>query len=176
MEGAKGLGACSSYATSKWALCCIAMAVVFNRTHIFAATRRRLRLRWQVRLAFRVAPLLLLLIQARALLRSIQCQTSPDFSEMRWGNASKSSDLMFSQSNDFLHGLSSTLLFGAADIESCQAVRMVPWDTEEQPELRGSLSRLWPLFGTFCPQPVCRGGFLYRPRPAGFGRNGNDPL
>ena len=51
LEGAKGLGSVFSYATSKWALCCIAMAVVFNRTHIFAATRRRPRLRWQVRLA-----------------------------------------------------------------------------------------------------------------------------
>ena len=150
LEGAKGLGSVFSYATSKWALCCIAMAVVFNRTHIFAATRRRPRLRWQVRLALRIVPLVLLLIQARALLQSIQCQTSPDFAELRWANASKSSDLMFSQTNAFLHGLSSTLLFGASDKDSCQSVRMVPWDTEEQPELRGSLSRLWPLFGTFC--------------------------
>ncbi|KAL2175570.1 uncharacterized protein P884DRAFT_261908 [Thermothelomyces heterothallicus CBS 202.75] len=150
MEGARGLGGVFSYATSKWALCCIAMAVIFNRTHIFAATRRRLRLRWHVRLLLRAAPVILLLLQARWLLQSIQCQTSADFSELRWGNASKSSDLMFAQPNPFLNRLSSSLLFGASDEESCRAIKMVPWDDRAQPELVGSLSRLWPLFGTYC--------------------------
>ena len=150
MEGAKGLGSVFSYATSKWALSCIAMAVVFNRTHIFAATRRRLRLSWPVRFILRLPVILFLLFQARGLLQSIQCQTSPDFSELRWGNASKSSDLMFSQSNAFLHGLSSSLLFGASDKSSCESVGMIPRDDSDQPDLRGSLSRLWPLFNTFC--------------------------
>ena len=150
MEGAKGLGSVFSYATSKWALCCIAMAVVLNRTHIFAATRRRLRLNWPIRLLIRITPIILLYIQARSILQSIQCQTSPDFAELRWGNASKSSDLMFSQQNTLLHGLSSSLLFGATDEESCLAVRMVPASDDESPDLKGSLSLLWPLFGTFC--------------------------
>lgn len=151
MEGARGLGSVFSYATSKWALACIVMAVVFNRTHIFAATRRRLTLRWTVRLALRLPVVLLLAWQVERVLESIQCQTSPEFADLRWGNASKSSDLMFSEKNNFLHGLSSTLLFGATDKQSCQAVRMVPWDNgNEQPELVGSLSRLWPLFMTFC--------------------------
>ncbi|KAL2256048.1 hypothetical protein VTK26DRAFT_2270 [Humicola hyalothermophila] len=150
LEGTRGLGSLFGYATSRWALCCIAMAVIFNRTHIFAATRRRLRLRWPVRLLLRFGPIVLLLLQARRLLQSIQCQTSPDFADLRWGNASKSSDLMFSQENSFLHGLSSSLLLGATDEESCRSVKMVPWGSREQPELVGSLSRLWPLFGTFC--------------------------
>ncbi|ROW09809.1 hypothetical protein VMCG_02312 [Cytospora schulzeri] len=150
MEGAKGLGSVFSYATSKWALCCIAMAVVLNRTHIFAATRRRLRLNWPIRLLIRLAPIILFYIQARSILQSIQCQTSPDFAELRWGNASKSSDLMFSQQNRLLHGLSSSLLFGATDEESCLAVQMIPAGVDESSELRGSLSLLWPLFGTFC--------------------------
>ncbi|KAK4215675.1 hypothetical protein QBC37DRAFT_418712 [Rhypophila decipiens] len=150
MEGARGLGSVFSYATSKWALCCIGMAVVINRTHIFAATRRRLRLQWPMRLALRIIPIILLVIQARTLLQSIQCQTSPDFAQLRWGNATKSSDLMFSQSNPFLHGLSSSLLFGASDEDSCRSIHMVPWDGQEQAELSGSMSRLWPLFGTFC--------------------------
>ncbi|KAK1766776.1 putative ubiquitin-protein ligase [Phialemonium atrogriseum] len=151
LEGVRGLGNVFSYATSKWALCCVAMAVVLNRTLIFAATRRRLRLRWPVRLLLRLLPIILFVLQGRTLLQSIQCQTSPDFAEMRWGNASKSSELMFSQANTFLHGLSSTLLFGATDEESCISVSMVPPDIQEpKPELRGSLSRLWPLFGTFC--------------------------
>lgn len=150
MEGAKGLGSVFSYATSKWALCCIAMAVILNRTTIFAATRRRLRLRWPVRLLFRITPVVLFYIQGRSLLQSIQCQTSPDFAELRWGNASKSSDLMFSQQNTLLHGMSSSLLFGATDEESCSAVNMIPTSQTPSTELRGSLSLLWPLFGTFC--------------------------
>ncbi|KAH6635225.1 hypothetical protein B0J18DRAFT_360910 [Chaetomium sp. MPI-SDFR-AT-0129] len=150
MEGAKGLGGVFSYATSKWALCCIAMAIIFNRTHVFAATRRRLRLRWHVRLLLRVLPVALFMLQARWLLQSIQCQTSNDFSELRWANSSKSSDLMFSYPNPVFNRISSTLLFGASDEQSCRSVKMVPWDDRDQLELTGSLSRLWPLFGTYC--------------------------
>ncbi|KAL2135888.1 hypothetical protein VTI74DRAFT_6487 [Chaetomium olivicolor] len=150
MEGARGLGSVFSYATSKWALSCIAMAVIINRTHIFAATRRRPRLRWPARLLLRIVPILLLLFQARRILQSIQCQTGPDFSELRWANSSKSSDLMFAQPNPAFHWLSSSLLLGAADEASCRCARMIPRDTPEQPELVGSLSRLWPLFETFC--------------------------
>lgn len=148
-DGARGFGSVFSYATSKWALACVIMAVILNRTLIFAATRRRLRLAWPVRLALRIVPILLLVAQGRQLLRSIQCQTSPDFAELRWGNASKSSELMFSHHDSFLHGLSSTLLLGATDEESCIAVQMTPAPGEESAtNLRGSLSRLWPLFGT----------------------------
>lgn len=151
MEGASGLGSVFSYATSKWALSCFAMAIILNRTLIFAAPRRRFRLPWHARLALRMIPIVLLSMQARSLLQSIQCQTSPEFAELRWGNASKSSELMFTQTDDFLHGLSSTLLFGATDEQSCVSVRMVPRENEETvANLRGSLSRLWPLFGTFC--------------------------
>ncbi|OIW32444.1 putative amino acid sensor-independent protein [Coniochaeta ligniaria NRRL 30616] len=151
MEGARGLGSVFSYATSKWALCCFAMAIILNRTLIFAAPRRRFRLHWHARLALRSIPILLLVIQARSLLESIQCQTSPEFAELRWGNSSKSSELMFTQTDSFLHGLSSTLLFGASDEQSCMSVHMVPREDEETAaNLRGSLSRLWPLFGTFC--------------------------
>ncbi|KAF4970863.1 hypothetical protein FZEAL_9956 [Fusarium zealandicum] len=151
VDGARGLGSVFGYATSKWALCCIAMAVILNRTHIFAATRRRLRLRWPTRLLLRFIPVVLLVIQARQLLQSIQCQTSPDFAELRWGNASKSSDLMFSQRNAFLNTLSSSLLLSATDEQSCLAVRMIPPDeTGSARDLYGSLSLLWPLFGTFC--------------------------
>ncbi|KAL8285967.1 hypothetical protein RB600_010098 [Gaeumannomyces tritici] len=156
-ESARSFGSVFSYATSKWALCCMAMAVVLNRTHIFAATRRRLRLRWPVRLALRIVPIILFTFQAQSLVQSIQCQTSPDFAELRWGNASKSSDLMFSHANSFLHGLSSALLLGDSDVDSCLAVHMIPplpsaseGAEQAQPDLRGSLSLLWPLFGSFC--------------------------
>lgn len=153
MEGAKGLGSVFSYATSKWALCCVGMAVLLNRTHIFAATRRRLTLRWPIRLLLRGAPVILFAIQARRLLQSMQCQTSPDFALLRWGDANRSSDFMFTQAGGALHTLSSALLLGADDAASCRAVHMippVPGDTAGDADIRGSLSRLWPLFETFC--------------------------
>ncbi|KAL7629175.1 hypothetical protein AAE478_000695 [Parahypoxylon ruwenzoriense] len=150
-EGAKGIGSVFSYATSKWALCCVAMAIILNRTHIFAASRRRLRLAWPVRLFLRFLPIILFAYQARQLLQSIQCQTSPDFAELRWGNASKTSDLMFAQPSAYLHSLSSVLLLGATDYDSCRAVNMIPPSNHDYSnELRGSLSHLWPLFGTLC--------------------------
>lgn len=151
LEGAKGLGSVFSYATSKWALCCVAMAIILNRTHIFAASRRRLRLAWHIRFLLRILPIVCFLYQAREVLQSMQCQTSPDFAEMRWGNASKSSDLLFTEPGGYLHTISSTLLLGASDYDSCRAVNMVPDEHQvSASELRGSLSLLWPLFGTFC--------------------------
>ncbi|KAK5634106.1 hypothetical protein RRF57_009820 [Xylaria bambusicola] len=152
MEGsAKGLGSVFSYATSKWALCCIAMAIILNRTHIFAASRRRLRLTWPLRLALRFAPILLFAYQSRRLLQAIQCQTSPDFAEMRWGTSAKTSELMFAEPSRYLHGLSSMLLFGSSDYDSCRAISMIPpSDQDFSHELRGSLSQLWPLFQTLC--------------------------
>ncbi|KAI0176447.1 hypothetical protein GGR52DRAFT_362420 [Hypoxylon sp. FL1284] len=150
-DGTKGLGSVFSYATSKWALCCIAMAIILNRTHIFAASRRRLQLSWPVRLFLRFLPIILFAYQARQLLQSIQCQTSSDFAEMRWGNSSKTSDLMFAQPSTYLHGLSTILLFGATDHDSCRAVNMIPpADRDFSNDLQGSLSLLWPLFGTLC--------------------------
>ncbi|KAI0409498.1 hypothetical protein F4802DRAFT_146397 [Xylaria palmicola] len=150
-SSAKGLGSVFSYATSKWALWCIAMAIILNRTHIFAASRRRLHLTWPVRLFLRFAPILLFAFQARRLLQAMQCQTSPDFAEMRWGSASKTSELMFAEPSGYLHQLSSMLLFGATDYDSCRAINMVPADNQDfSEELRGSLSQLWPLFQTLC--------------------------
>ncbi|KFA60043.1 hypothetical protein S40285_08949 [Stachybotrys chlorohalonatus IBT 40285] len=150
-DGTRGFGSVFSYATSKWAISCIIMAIVLNRTHIFAATRRRSRFRWQARFILRFIPVVLLFLQARSLLQSIQCQTSQDFSQLRWGNSSRTSDLMFSHVNSFLNSISSTILLGSTDQESCLAVSMIPSKNETPvPGLRGSLSLLWPLFGTFC--------------------------
>lgn len=150
IESARGFGSVFSYATSKWALACIAMAVILNRTYIYAATRRRLRLRWTVRLLLRSLPIVLIAMQSVRLLQSLQCQTSPDFSMLRWGDSRKSSDLMFLHQNKFFNTLASTLL-GSTDEQSCRAVHMIPSsDGESTQALRGSLSRLWPLFTSFC--------------------------
>lgn len=151
LDSARGLGSVLSYATSRWALSCIVMAIVINRTHIFAATRRRLRLRWKLRLLLRILPIVMLALEARRLLQSIQCQTSANFSMLRWNNATKSSDLMFASYNPAFNTMTSALLLGASDEASCVSVGMVPDPTStEVSKLRGSLSALWPLFGSFC--------------------------
>jgi len=159
LEGARSLGSVFGYATSKWALSCLIMAVILNRTHIFASTRRNLTLPWKVRFLVRIAPIFLLLVQARWLLQSIQCQTSPDFPILRWGNASKSSDVMFIQNGGLLHTISSSLLLYPTDADSCLAANMIPRNRDQQVgtsstldkaplDLTGSLSLLWPLFKT----------------------------
>lgn len=162
LESARSFGNVFSYMTSRWAVLCVIMAVVLNRTSIYASVRRNLVLPWKVRFAIRMIPIVLLAFQARYLLQSIQCQTSPDFSMLRWGNASKHSDLMFTQDGGMLHTLSSALLFGASDEQSCLAVKMIPpvYDEEvalsdtskekRRREMSGSLSLLYPLFQTFC--------------------------
>ncbi|TAQ85437.1 hypothetical protein B7494_g6229 [Chlorociboria aeruginascens] len=165
LESARSFGSVVSYTTSKWALSCIVVAIVLNRCHIYASTRRNLTLPWKIRLILRITPIILLLTQARWLLLSIQCQTSPDFNVLRWGNASKTDELMFTHNGGFLHMISSTLLFGKSDADSCMAVNMVPRgelnkgsDDQEnlaishtlRADLTGSLSTVWPLFKTFC--------------------------
>lgn len=152
VESARSFGNLFQYSTSRWALACIIMAIVLNRTNVYASTRRNLTLGWKLRLSLRAVPIILFALQARTLLQSIQCQTSPDFGLLRWGNASKSSDLMFNQNGGFLHTISSTLLFDSSDGASCRAVNMVPASDEKDHsnELAGSLSRLWPLFETLC--------------------------
>ncbi|UNI20377.1 hypothetical protein JDV02_006471 [Purpureocillium takamizusanense] len=151
LDGARGLGSVFSYATSKWAISCIAMAIVLNRTHIYAATRRRLRLRWHVRFLARILPIALLATQVYRLVQSVQCQTSAEFGRLRWGDSARSSELMFAHPNRFLNSLASAVLLGATDERSCVAVGMtLGQDLDDNRLLRGSLSRLWPLFGTFC--------------------------
>ncbi|EFZ01479.2 RING finger domain protein [Metarhizium robertsii] len=151
LDGARGLGSVFGYVTSKWAVSTIAMAIILNRTHIFAATRRRLRLYWRTRLLLRVLPIILLASQSLHLLRSIQCQTSPIFNQLRWGDTNKTSDLAFAHPSAFLNKLSSSLLLGVGDRESCEAAGMVPkGDDSDAQNLRGSLNLLWPLFGVLC--------------------------
>ncbi|OAQ62257.1 ubiquitin-protein ligase (Asi3) [Pochonia chlamydosporia 170] len=151
LDSARGLGSVFGYATSKWAVSTIAMAIILNRTHIFAATRRRLRFQWHTRLLVRSLPIILLAFQSLHLLHSIQCQTSPNFNQLRWGLANKTSDLVFAHPSAFLNTLSSSLLFGMSDRESCEATNMIPkLNSSNIQNLRGSLSLLWPLFGVLC--------------------------
>lgn len=155
LEGARSLGSIFSYATSRWALGCIAVALVLNRTTIYASTRRNLTLPWKLRFSLRIVPILLLAWQCKQMLQSIHCQTSPDFGLMRWGNASKHAELLQTQNGGPMHTISSMLLFGQADLDACLAVNMVPKDLGKPADrasaahLTGSLSTLWPMFQTF---------------------------
>ena len=155
LEGARSLGNVFSYATSRWALGCLVVALVLNRTSIYASTRRALTLPWQVRLSLRIAPILLLAWQCRQMMQSIHCQTSPDFGLLRWGNATKHMDLLHTTNGGPLHAISSVVLFGQSDEDACLAVKMIPQSDSETStrtpgqELAGSLSILWPLFQTF---------------------------
>ncbi|TWU78924.1 hypothetical protein ED733_007940 [Metarhizium rileyi] len=151
LDSARGIGSVFSYATSKWAVSTIAMAIILNRTHIFAATRRRLRLHWRTRLLLRILPIILLASQSLHLLRSIQCQTSPEFDQFRWGGAGKTSDLAFAHPSAFLNWMSSTLLLGVKDRTSCEAIGMVSKGNSSSAQSpHGSLKLLWSLFGVFC--------------------------
>lgn len=157
LESARSFGNVFSYMTSRWAILCVVMAIVLNRTNIYASTRRNLVLPWKVRAGLRMIPIVLLAVQARWLLQSIQCQTSRDFSTLRWGNASRHSELMYTQDGGVLHTLSQVLLLGASDEGSCLAVKMIPTEADvedvvkgKEMGLSGSLSLLFPLFETFC--------------------------
>ncbi|RKF59291.1 putative ubiquitin-protein ligase [Erysiphe neolycopersici] len=161
MEGARTVGNIINYATSKWALGCIITALILNRTNVYARTRWNLQLSWKVRFLLRITPIILLTIQCREILQSLHCQTSPEYSSLRWGNTPIQSDLKFNHSGKFFYKMSSIFLLGASEKKSCQNMNMIPSEnnteiTKLDPEIesipvdiKGSLSILWPIFKTF---------------------------
>jgi len=56
------------YMTSKWALGCFTVAIVLNRTQLYASARCHLELKWSVWLALRIIPIILFLGHALTLL------------------------------------------------------------------------------------------------------------
>ncbi|KAL8731794.1 MAG: hypothetical protein Q9181_004184, partial [Wetmoreana brouardii] len=142
----RNFGGIFTYMTSKWALACFILAIVLNRTKIYTSGRRNLRLTFALRFALRIGPILMFLSHIQSLLEAIRCQTSPDYSRLKYGDPSKHFDLDFARDGGLLYRLSSTLLFWQGDKESCEAVEMV----RPMSGFRGSLSLLWPLFKTLC--------------------------
>jgi Zinc finger, C3HC4 type (RING finger) len=116
---------------------------VLNRVTVYASTRQRIFLTWDKRLALRIVPILLLIVQIRSLLQAIQCQTSPDFSLYRYGDENKYNPLDWPSESSFLHTLSSTLAF-SSDSASCDAIGMSR--TGSVRPRYGSFSLLWPTF------------------------------
>ena len=149
MQQLRTFGGIFSYLTSKWALGCFAAAVLLNRTTIYAASRRNLRLGWRLRLALRIAPLLVLLSLCGALLRTLRCQTSPDYSLMKTGMAGSAEILDFAEDGGFLYWLSSLALFWESEQASCRAVRMIPMTEDSGEALRGSMGLMWTAFVAF---------------------------
>ncbi|KAI9730338.1 MAG: hypothetical protein M1834_005848 [Cirrosporium novae-zelandiae] len=145
-ENLKTIGGALSYMTSKWALACFTVVLILNRVSIYACSRRQIRLNWFMRLALRLVPILLFLRHTVILLQVLRCQTSPDYHEIRsLGRVSTTQDWVdFGGEGGFLYWLSSTLLYWKNDAQCCSATGMVQSGTH--PTLKGSLSRLWPLF------------------------------
>jgi endonuclease/exonuclease/phosphatase (EEP) superfamily protein YafD len=130
-------------------------AIVLNRTQIYASSRRRLALRWHIRLLLRIIPIFLFTYQIISFLQAMRCQTSPNYALYKYDNSTKQLEMDFATNGGMLYSLSSSFLPWQDDGESCKAARMVPFDFEATKAVRlaswrGSLSLLWPMFQTFC--------------------------
>ena len=145
----RNFGGVFTYMTSKWAFLCFTLAIVLNRTEIYASSRRHLNLTYPVRLALRIVPIVMFIFHARSLLQAMRCQSSPDFSYLKYGRADKRIGLDFAGDGGLLYYLSSKLLFWESDQGSCLAVDMIR-SSPEASQPRGSLSLLWPLFQSLC--------------------------
>ena len=133
------------YLTSRWAFTCFAMALILNRVSVYGASRQRIILNWNKRLALRIIPIVLFVPQIYHLLCGMRCQTSPGYSLYRHGDNDKYSPLDWSTEGGTLYTFSSTILYGSTDEQACAAVGM----SRPSPEVRapfGSFSLLWPSF------------------------------
>jgi Zinc finger, C3HC4 type (RING finger) len=133
------------YLTSRWAFTCFAMALILNRINVYGASRQRIYLAWNKRLALRIIPIMLFVPQIYHLLCGIRCQTSPNYSLYRHGDNDKYSALDWSSDGGALYTMSSTILYGRTDEQACAAVGM----SRPSPDVRapyGSFSLLWPSF------------------------------
>lgn len=146
----KNFGGIFSYLTSRWALATFAAAIILNRTQFYASSREPLRMRFFVRLAIYAIPIMTFVIQAMYVLQAMKCQTSPDYSSMRYGDPLKRLSIDFAGEGGFLYNLSSTLLFWQDDATSCAAGQMSYASVNDKSELRGSMSLLFQFFLTLC--------------------------
>jgi hypothetical protein len=133
------------YLTSRWAFTCFAMALILNRINVYGASRQRIFLTWNKRLALRIIPIMLFIPQIGRLLSGIRCQTSPDYALYRHGDIDRYSALDWSTDGGSLYTFSSTLTPWQTDEQACAAVGM----SRPSPDVRapyGSFSLLWPSF------------------------------
>lgn len=84
-----------------------------------------------------------------SLLRAIRCQTSPDYSILRYGKPGKRLLFDHAGGGGFLYSLCTTLLPWESDQQSCSAVNMgTPINASDIPY--GSFALLWPVFLRLC--------------------------
>ncbi|KAL0638278.1 hypothetical protein Q9L58_002735 [Maublancomyces gigas] len=154
---ARGLGNVFTYVTSPWAVMCLFMAIILNRTMIYASLRRPLRLPFRIRLALRLAPILLSLWHVCGLLLAMRCQSSGIYKRP--------------ESSGLLYNVGFAGTWWLDDRQVCEAAGMIPnrawvdnvveWGglsppenagkgVKELPPPRGSLELLWPLYKTLC--------------------------
>lgn len=138
-----------SYLTSRWSLACFTVALVLNRITIYASTRRHLHLDWSRRLALRIIPILLFISQIHSLLRTIRCQTSTEYSLIRYGTPGKRLLFDHAGGGGFLYSLGSTLLPWETDEQSCSAMNMGRPASSSDISY-GSFVLLWPVFLRLC--------------------------
>ncbi|KAJ5953251.1 hypothetical protein N7454_000147 [Penicillium verhagenii] len=143
------VGGFFGYLTSIWSFACLVEALILNRITIYASTRRHLQLGWERRLAMRIIPIVLFLSQILTLTRGIRCQTSPDFSEMRYGRPGKPLVFDYATGGGSLHWLASSLLPWESDEQACSAVNMMRTETAQTIPY-GSFALLWPVFIILC--------------------------
>lgn len=147
----KNFGGIFSYMTSRWALTTFTAAVLLNRTQFYASSREHLRLRFHMRLALYLIPILAFLTQMLHILQALKCQTSPDFPQLRYGDPLKNLTIDFAAEGGFLYRLSSTLLFWQDDAQCCHARSMsLVGMGDDKSALRGSMSMLYWFFLTLC--------------------------
>ncbi len=100
-------------------------------------------------------PIVLFSFHAKHILEAMKCQSSPQYSELKYGSPKKRSHLDFGDDAGLLYYLSSALLFWQSDL-ACRAGDMIQVTlTPDLLSRKGSLSLLWPLF-----QSLCMGQFI----------------
>ncbi|KAI9781641.1 MAG: hypothetical protein M1839_005858 [Geoglossum umbratile] len=151
-QAIRGFGSVFAYMTSHWAVVCFTTAVVLNRAQIWASTRRHLVLNFPQRFLLRIIPIAIFILQTKWFLQAMRCQTSPDFSLLRYSEPGKHRPFDFSLNGGLLYRLSSFALFWQGDRDSCIAAGMTPpaFEGDEPWELRGSYLLLTPLFYSLC--------------------------
>lgn len=131
----------AAYLSSPWALTCIFLTIVLNRTLLYASPRRPLRLPFQLRLLVRGLPILLLALHVRDIGRALRCQTSPTYGAGE------------GEVGGFLYAVGRmTTFFDGEDLDVCTKAGMFLSETSEADDvpkrIKGSLDLLWPLYTT----------------------------
>ncbi|KAK7538414.1 ubiquitin-protein ligase-like protein [Phyllosticta citribraziliensis] len=142
-------GGVFAYLSSRWALATFTVAILLNRTQFYASSRIPLHFNWRVRLAVYLPSVLVLLYQAQCLLQALRCQTSPQWSKLRYHDAKQPLAVDMAGEGGLVYKVASTLLYWEDDLASCSAVNMASTEAEFL-SLSGSLARLWPLFLSLC--------------------------